>query len=172
MRPLQGILTALITPFDGDSVDVPALRRLVRAQVAAGIHGLVACGTTLGTCLSAAEELRRQEIDAGVINARFVKPLDADTILRAVAEVPVVVTVEEGALAGGFGSAVLEAANEAGLDARRVRRLGIADRFIEHGDRKELLADLGLDEAGVLQTCLSLIAPRSRPSVARVQRAR
>jgi 1-deoxy-D-xylulose-5-phosphate synthase len=133
---------------------------------------LVACGTTLGTCLSAAEELRRQEIDAGVINARFVKPLDADTILRAVAEVPVVVTVEEGALAGGFGSAVLEAANEAGLDARRVRRLGIADRFIEHGDRKELLADLGLDEAGVLQTCLSLIAPRSRPSVARVQRAR
>lgn len=133
---------------------------------------LVACGTTLGTCLSVAEELRRQEIDAGVINARFVKPLDTDTILRAVAEVPAVVTVEEGSLAGGFGSAVLEAANEAGLDARRVRRLGIPDRFIEHGDRNELLADLGLDEAGILQTCLSLASPRPRLGAACVQRAK
>jgi 4-hydroxy-tetrahydrodipicolinate synthase len=56
MRPLQGILTALITPFDGDSVDVPALRRLVRAQVAAGIHGLVACGTTGETPTLTADE--------------------------------------------------------------------------------------------------------------------
>jgi len=113
---------------------------------------LVACGAVLDTCLSVAEELRRQGIDAGVINARFVKPLDTQTILRAVADVPVVVTVEEGVLAGGFGSAVLEAANDAGLDASRVRRLGIPDRFVEHGDRKELLAELGLDEAGILNT--------------------
>jgi 1-deoxy-D-xylulose-5-phosphate synthase len=121
---------------------------------------LVACGAMLGTCLPVAEELRRQGIDAGVINARFVKPLDAGTILRAVAEVPVVVTVEEGVLAGGFGSAVLEAANDAGLDAGRVRRLGIPDRFVEHGERKELLADLGLDEAGILRTCLGEVRGR------------
>ncbi len=133
---------------------------------------LVACGAMLGTCLSVADEMRHQGIDAGVINARFVKPLDTETILRAVAEVPVVVTVEEGALAGGFGSAVLEAANEAGLDTRCVHRLGIPDRFIEHGERKELLADLGLDEAGILKSCLALSVPCPRPGVACVQRAK
>jgi len=115
---------------------------------------LVACGAMLDTCLSVAEALHNRGIDAGVLNARFVKPLDTRTILRAVAEVPLTVTVEEAALAGGFGSAVLEAANDAGLDASRVRRLGIPDRFVEHGERKELLADLGLDEAGILETCL------------------
>jgi 1-deoxy-D-xylulose-5-phosphate synthase len=133
---------------------------------------LVACGAMLGTCLSVAEELHRQGIDAGVINARFVKPLDAGAILRAVAEVPVVVTVEEGSLAGGFGSAVLEAANDAGLDTRHVRRLGIPDRFIEHGDRRELLADLGLDEAGILRTCLGLVGPRQHHGATYVQRAK
>ena len=54
---------------------------------------------------------------------------------------PLVVTVEEGTLEGGFGSAVLEAANAAGLDTRNVVRLGMPDRFIEHGERNELLAD-------------------------------
>jgi 1-deoxy-D-xylulose-5-phosphate synthase len=65
----------------------------------------------------------------------------------------VVVTVEEGALAGGFGSAVLEAATDAGLSCNHVRRLGIPDRFVEHADRGELLADLGLDAAGIAASC-------------------
>jgi 1-deoxy-D-xylulose-5-phosphate synthase len=114
---------------------------------------LIACGTLLGNCLKAATTLRDQGLDFGVINARFVKPLDAETILRAIETTPVVVTVEEGALAGGFGSAVLEAATEAGLACRHVRRLGIPDRFIEHADRGELLAELGLDSAGIAATC-------------------
>ena len=59
------------------------------------------------------------------------------------------VTVEEGTTEGGFGSAVLEAANAAGVDARHVVRLGIPDRFIEHGDRGELFAELGLDPEGL-----------------------
>lgn len=133
---------------------------------------LVACGTMLRTCLSVAEELRGRGIDAGVINARFVKPLDTETILRAVAEVPAVLTVEEGCLAGGFGSAVLEAANEAGLDARHVRRLGVPDRFIEHGERNELLADLGLDEAGVLNACLALAGTRPGAPARCLQKAK
>jgi 1-deoxy-D-xylulose-5-phosphate synthase len=87
----------------------------------------------------------------GVINARFVKPLDTDTILRAVRESGFVLTVEEGCLAGGFGSAVLEAANDAGIDTRRIRRLGIPDQFIEHGERAELLAELGLDSTGIVR---------------------
>jgi 1-deoxy-D-xylulose-5-phosphate synthase len=63
-----------------------------------------------------------------------------------------VVTVEEGTLEGGFGSALLEAANAAGLDTRHIIRCGIPDRFIEHGERNELLADLGLDAAGLCRT--------------------
>ena len=83
------------------------------------------------------------------INARFVKPLDRDVILRAVRDCGFVVTVEEAALMGGFGSAVLEAAADAGLNTSHVRRLGIPDKYIEHGERGELLADLGLDAAGI-----------------------
>jgi 1-deoxy-D-xylulose-5-phosphate synthase len=60
-----------------------------------------------------------------------------------------VVTVEEGTLEGGFGSAVLEAANAAGVGAHNVLRLGLPDRFVEHAERGELLADLGLDAAGI-----------------------
>ena len=65
-------------------------------------------------------------------------------------------TVEEGCLMGGFGSAVLEAASEMGLDTSRIKRLGIPDRFIEHGERAELLADLGLDASGIAAACREL----------------
>ncbi|HYH65388.1 MAG TPA: 1-deoxy-D-xylulose-5-phosphate synthase [Urbifossiella sp.] len=109
----------------------------------------VAYGTLLATCVAAAAKLREEGLHVGVVNARFVKPLDRETILRAVETLPVVVTVEEGTIEGGFGSAVLEAANAAGLDARNVVRCGMPDRFIEHGDRGELLASLGLTADGL-----------------------
>jgi len=110
---------------------------------------IVAYGTLFPTCVKAAEKLRNEGYDIGVINARFVKPLDRGTILKAIREMPLVVTVEEGTLEGGFGSAVLEAANAAGLDTRGVVRLGIPDRFIEHAERGELLAELSLDMEGI-----------------------
>jgi 1-deoxy-D-xylulose-5-phosphate synthase len=112
---------------------------------------LIAYGSLFPTCVRAAEQLRAEGLDVGVINARFAKPLDKGTILRAVEQLPFVVTVEEGTLEGGFGSAVLEAANTAGLDARHITRLGLPDRFIEHGERAELFADLGLDVNGICQ---------------------
>src|SRR5207244_13307300 len=109
----------------------------------------VAFGSLFPTCVKAAAKLREEGIEVGVINARFAKPLDRATLLKAVEELPLVVTVEEGTLAGGFGSAVLEAANAAGLDTRHVVRLGIPDRFVEHAERGELLAELGLDVPGI-----------------------
>ena len=110
----------------------------------------IAFGTLLTTCVRAAQRLREQDgLNVGVVNARFVKPLDRDVMFKAVREMPVVVTVEEGTLEGGFGSAVLEAANGAGLDTRNVVRLGLPDRFVEHGERGELLAELGLDVEGL-----------------------
>jgi 1-deoxy-D-xylulose-5-phosphate synthase len=110
---------------------------------------LIAFGTLLGSCLKAAERLREEGLSVGVVNARFCKPLDREVILRALAEATAVVTVEEGTLEGGFGSAVLECANAAGVNAAHVVRLGLPDRFVEHGERPELLADLGLDAAGI-----------------------
>ena len=73
---------------------------------------IVCCGALLPACIDAAAVLRKEGLDMGVVNARFVKPLDRDTILRAVATCGFVVTVEEAALAGGFGSALLEAASD------------------------------------------------------------
>jgi 1-deoxy-D-xylulose-5-phosphate synthase len=114
---------------------------------------VICCGTLLPACLKAAEVLREEGYDLAVVNARFVKPLDTETILRAVGECGFVLTVEEGALMTGFGSAVLEAAADAGLNAANVQRLGIPDRFIEHAERNEILADLGLDVAGIVHAC-------------------
>jgi 1-deoxy-D-xylulose-5-phosphate synthase len=120
---------------------------------------IVAYGSLFPQCVRAAERLRSEGIDVGVINARFVKPLDKATLLRAVDQLPVVITVEEGTLEAGFGSALLEAANAAGLETRHITRLGIPDRFIEHGERGELLAELGLDIDGI---CMAVRSARER----------
>lgn len=116
---------------------------------------IIAYGSLFPTCVRAAEALRKEGVEIGVINARFAKPIDRQTLLRAVEQLPLVVTVEEGTLEGGFGSALLEAANAAGLDTRHIVRLGIPDRFIEHAERSELLADLGLDVKGIVGTVMS-----------------
>ena len=92
-------------------------------------------------------------MDVGVVNARFAKPMDRETLLPILRDAEFVVTIEEGALMGGFGSALLEMANEAGVETRHIRRLGIPDQFIEHGERAELLADLGLDASGIARAC-------------------
>jgi len=124
--------------------------------LAEGHDGLVvACGTLLGEALAAAAELRAEGLDLTVINARFVKPLDP-TILERIEAAPWAVTLEENVLQTGFGSAVLEAVNDAGLQAGMIVRLGLPDRFVEHGERAELLADLGLDAAGIAATCRRL----------------
>lgn len=127
-----------------------------------GEDGVILCGgALLVECLKAADMLRKDGLNVGVVNARFIKPLDEETVLRAVRECSFVVTVEEGALMGGFGSAVLEAASDAGLDTRHLRRLGIPDKFVEHGERGELLADLGLDANGIAAACRKLAAERA-----------
>lgn len=117
---------------------------------------LIAFGSLFTSCIQAAEKLREEGLDVGVINARFSKPLDTEVIHQALQESGFVITVEEGTLCGGFGSAVLESANDAGLNTSHLKRLGIPDRFIEHGNRKELLADLGLDVAGITATAREL----------------
>lgn len=120
----------------------------------------VVFGAMFPDCVKAADRLKAEGLDVGVINARFARPLDTDTIFKAI-ETGFVITVEESTLNGGFGSAVLEAANDAGLDTRLIRRLGIPDRYIEHGERQELLADLGLDVDGLVASALASAARQS-----------
>ena len=86
----------------------------------------------------------------GVVNMRFVKPVD-DAIVAKAAATGFVITIEENAFMGGFGSAVLESASHQGLNTERFKVLAIPDAFVEHGDRDELLADLGLDTNGLVR---------------------
>lgn len=104
---------------------------------------VLAFGTLLYPALQAAEAL-----NATVANMRWAKPLDVDLLLQLAQTHDALVTVEEGALPGGAGSAVLEALQMAGLH-KPVLTLGLPDRFIEHGDHAKLLARLGLDAAGI-----------------------
>jgi 1-deoxy-D-xylulose-5-phosphate synthase len=128
-----------------------------RSEVLAeGPDGLViACGTLLSEALEAAALLRDEGLELTVVNARFVKPLDP-TIKDRIEAAPWCVTIEENTLPTGFGSAVLEQVADAGIAHGPIVRLGLPDRFVEHGERGELLADLGLDAAGIAAACRRL----------------
>ena len=128
--PLQAGLAAL--PFGRGEIRRPGK----------GV-AILAFGTLLYPALKAAEAL-----GATVVNMRWVKPLDVTLLLEVAATHEALVTVEEGALIGGAGSAVLEALQEAGV-LKPVLRLGLRDEFIEHGDPAKLLALQGLDASGV-----------------------
>ncbi len=106
---------------------------------------ILAFGTLLHPALKAAEAL-----DATVANMRFAKPLDADLVRELARSHDAMVTVEEGAIMGGAGSAVLECLAEAGIE-RPVLQLGLPDRFTDHGDPGKLLSLLGLDATGIEQ---------------------
>ena len=121
-----------------------------------GSDGLViACGTLLGQALGAAATLRQEGLEVAVVNARFVKPL-GKSLLERIEAAPWTMTVEENALPTGFGSAVLEMLADAGHPVGPIRRLGLPDRFVEHGERGELLAELGLDASGIASACRQL----------------
>jgi len=115
-----------------------------------GEVAIVAYGSMVHPAASAAEQLAKQGIEATVVNARFVKPLDAGLLLALARTKRLIVTVEEAYLAGGFGSAVMELLEENGLlDSLKLVRMGVPDRIITHGDPKLLLAKYGLDADGI-----------------------
>ncbi|HTR44152.1 MAG TPA: 1-deoxy-D-xylulose-5-phosphate synthase, partial [Thermodesulfovibrionales bacterium] len=114
---------------------------------------IIAVGSSVSPALKAAEMLREEGVTSCVVNARFIKPLDEDLILSLAEKTKRVVTVEENVLAGGFGSAVLECLNNAGMVDVAVRRIGIADAFVEHGAQSVLRKKYGLDAEGIYRTC-------------------
>lgn len=110
---------------------------------------IIAIGSAVYPALEAAEALGRKGISVGVVNARFVKPLDAELIKSVAGKTGRIVTVEENALQGGFGSAVLEMLYDSGMQDVKVRRLGIPDRYIEQGSQAQLRKDVGIDAGGI-----------------------
>jgi 1-deoxy-D-xylulose-5-phosphate synthase len=117
---------------------------------------LVGVGTMVGIAEDAAERLRAAGLDPAVVDARFVKPLDLDMLRTLDRRCGLVVTIEEGCLPGGFGSAVVEACLAEGLELpSRLMTLGLPDRFIAHGSRTRLLADVGLTGEAVAEAVLS-----------------
>ncbi len=120
-----------------------------------------AVGRMVSQCLKAAEILRKNGIEAGVINARFIKPLDEDLILKASHDYPCVITVEENMLQGGFGNTVLRLYNEhSRLNDIAFTSLGTSDQFIEHGSSSALLKECGLDPEGIADTAKAFLSGR------------
>lgn len=116
----------------------------------AGDVAIIAYGSMVYPALEAADILEKDGIEATVVNARFVKPLDSELILALAQTKRLIVTVEEAYLAGGFGSAVMELLEENSmLDSVKLVRMGVPDRIITHGDPKLLLAKYGLDSDGI-----------------------
>ncbi len=118
---------------------------------------LIALGNTVHPSIQAAERLMKEGISAMVVNARFIKPLDHNLISSVALTVPRIITIEENALQGGFGSAVIEFLNEVEVNNVKVRRLGIPDVFIEQGQQNELRRIYGLDEKGIYLSVLSFL---------------
>ena len=124
-----------------------------------GDDATVLCyGVTSGIALAAAELLLEAGIEVAVVNARFAKPIDREMVRNAFESGSPVLTVEDHCVAGGFGSAVLETAQELGLSGSRVLRLGIPeDRFIAHGSRSGQLAECGIDATGIAAAVQSVV---------------
>ena len=112
---------------------------------------IAAVGPAVWAALAAAEELAASGIECAVVNARFVKPLDSEMLLPLASKSGRLVTVEENVLAGGYGSAVLEAMESAGLARVRVERIGLPDLFIEHGPQELFRSMFDLDRDGIVR---------------------
>ena len=121
---------------------------------------ILAFGTLLQPALQAAGSL-----NATVVNMRWAKPLDVELLMRVAASHEAIVTLEEGAIMGGAGSAVTEALHAAGV-LKPVLQLGLPDQYIEHGDPAKLLALQGLDAAGIEGAIAARFGRPSRERVA------
>lgn len=113
-------------------------------------------GSTIPMALEAAKKLEKYGIQTMVVNARFIKPLDEKMLTNILEQKMQIITIEEGVLQGGFGSAVLEFANDRGY-TNRIIRFGIPDQFIDHGSVQELREEIGLTADNIVRTVRNMI---------------
>ena len=140
----------------GNGYGVPLEQKLKKIPIGKGEllrngrdGAILAVGVMVNPALEAANLLASEGIDLSVVNARFIKPLDRELTLSLAGGTGDLFTVEDGALMGGFGSAVLELLEEEGVEGVRVTRFGYPDRFVEQGEQPELKRMYGLDVEGI-----------------------
>jgi 1-deoxy-D-xylulose-5-phosphate synthase len=127
---------------------------------------LIGYGSGVGKALQAAEQLRELEIAVTVADARFAKPIDAGLMAQLAAEHDLLVTVEEGVLAGGFGSAVWETLNETGTTPR-ILRVGLPDRYVTHGKPALLHEEVGFTGERIAERVAAAISDDRGPAARR-----
>ena len=130
-----------------------------------GRVALIGYGSGVGKALEAAEELARNEIAVTVADARFAKPIDAGLMAQLAAEHDLLVTVEEGVLAGGFGTAVWETLNETGTTIPRILRVGLPDRYVTHGKPALLHEEVGFTGKHIAERVEAAILDRDSAPV-------
>ncbi|NUK31104.1 1-deoxy-D-xylulose-5-phosphate synthase [Parageobacillus sp. VR-IP] len=119
-------------------------------------------GTTISMALEAAEKLAKENVSVKVVNARFIKPMDEKMLHDLLESNVPILTIEEAVLQGGFGSAVLEFAHDHGYHQAVINRMGIPDRFIEHGSVKELLNEIGLTTSHIIDRVKTIIPKKQK----------
>ncbi len=117
---------------------------------------ILAIGTTVAPAIKAARELASKGIEVAVVNARFAKPLDVELITNLASRIKCLVTVEENALSGGFGSSVVDLLQKSGISGIRLKSIGIPDEFVEQGSQAILRSKYGLDAQGIAKQVLEL----------------
>ncbi len=125
---------------------------------------VLAYGMPVYNAMEAIKSLNDEDYDIALYDARFAKPVDIELLRKVIGAGVPILTVEEHALAGGFGSAVLEACNEAGLPTQGIKRLGLPMKWIKQAGRGEQLAEVGLDAGSIAQTIREVLANRPTPS--------
>ena len=166
-------LSAVRYPRDGvsalfhDTVCPPFVLGKARALV---VHpdarvALLGYGTSAIDAAEAARLLQLEGIEAEVYDARFAKPVDIELVESLVARGLPIVTIEDHSIRGGFGACLLEACNQRQVDSRGITRLALPDRWIYQGERKEQLAEAGIDVATIVQTARSVALKPSRTTV-------
>lgn len=121
---------------------------------------IAAIGSTVGPAFEAANRLSAEGIEATVLNGRFVKPLDSETVASLAREAGTVITVEENVRAGGFGEAVAASLRDAGLGGIPLRLVTLPDEFVEHGSQAILRAQCGIDADGIMSAAREMVAPQ------------
>ncbi len=111
----------------------------------------LAVGNQVYTALKAAESLKKEGVRAAVVNCRFIKPMDEDLVCEMALKIKRIATIEENVLLGGFGSAVLEVLSNKGINNIRLVRIGLPDKFIEHGKADLLREKYGLSAEKVIE---------------------
>jgi len=155
---------------EGVGVELPATPRALRVGTGeilreGGRVALVGYGSGVGKALAAAELLASHDIGATVADARFAKPIDAGLMAQLAAEHELLVTVEEGVLAGGFGSAVWETLNDSGSVPRRILRVGLPDRYVTHGKPALLHEEVGFTAERIAERVEAAILDRTSAPV-------